>query len=109
MRILLIIFFVSFAWSSAGQDLYVISLRDQWFDTKLLNSGNEWQIAHFAESEIKKANTCCLSSSKSCFGEMKAEELLQTIEHKRVLVLIHGMAKSWGAANKDFFNMYWQS
>jgi hypothetical protein len=47
-----------------------------------------------------------LSRAQACFNPLDFEELIATARGKRVLLMIHGMAKDWDAAAKDFFNIY---
>ena len=106
---LLVVAFLSLSSDLFGQDLFVVSARQDWFDAREVDHGESYQVAYFSQELLDNHDTCCMLPSDDCLTESNEETLLRVINDKKVLVLIHGMAKNWGQANKDFYNLYWSS
>lgn len=90
-----------------AQDLHIINLREGWFNSMQVTSTEKPLVAVFPEETVTKDRLCALEPARHCFDEGSWDVLVQQLEGKRVLILVHGMAKDWAIANKDFFNMYW--
>lgn len=107
MKTLLISISILAAFQMFAQDLHIVNLREGWFNSMRLTSTEKPLVAIFPEETVRKTQLCALEPTKHCFVEANWDELVASTKDKRVLVLIHGMAKDWAIANKDFFNMYW--
>ena len=107
MKTLLFSIFLLSALPFYTQDLHVVNLREKWFNSMHLTTTEKPLVATFPKSTINKQQLCALETDSHCFSEYNWDDLVVSTRGKRVLVLIHGMAKDWSIANKDFFNMYW--
>ena len=107
MKTLLFSIFLLSALQFFTQDLHVVNLREEWFNSMHLTTTEKPLVATFPKNTINKQQLCALEPDLHCFTEYNWDDLVVSTRGKRVLVLIHGMAKDWSIANKDFFNMYW--
>jgi hypothetical protein len=99
-------FFLSLSWLH-GQDFLLLNLRANLFNTtEVCQSGDEF-YGQFNLSMVNDSSSVLLHNNEAAFSTLTLDEWNARIEGKRVLFVVHGMAKGWSEANKDLCNVYW--
>jgi hypothetical protein len=90
-----------------SQELYLVNLRADLYDTEELCVLEQTAIARVPADLLNDSSRVLLQESWTHLQASNTEELSQNIKGKRIAICIHGMAKSYGAASKDLLNNYW--
>ncbi|MCB0762668.1 MAG: alpha/beta hydrolase [Flavobacteriales bacterium] len=105
-RIFLLVLAMVSAYANA-QDFYFIDVRRDYFHARELCTADDLTFGQYRPSSLVDSSMALLQSDLSIVELINRKDLLDHLAGKRVLILIHGMAKDWGQANKDLCNIYW--
>lgn len=88
-----------------AQDMYLLNLRDSYYSPDLV--AFEPKACLIPAALLVDSSASLLQENWKQFDPISIPELYQIIKDQRVALCIHGMAKSYTAANKDLLNNYW--
>lgn len=104
---IILLFLVLVSFNSSSQDFLLLNLRSDLFqNAEVCDSGNEC-FGLFDLELVNDSSLEMLHNTENSFKRLDRQTWLNYVEGKRVLIVVHGMAKGWAEANKDLCNVYW--